>query len=88
MWETTLRAFLRFCQDARKLTSRNTGRFQAPRLFIVGNPSACRGLPALPARDVVLGRALHSVSAGSLWIAIGVSPLPSRLIATDYFPFP
>ena len=34
-----------------------------PRLFIVGNPSACRGLPALLARDVVLGRALHSVRA-------------------------
>src|SRR5438874_6899724 len=29
----------------------------------VGNPSACRGLPALPARDVVFGRALYSVSA-------------------------
>ncbi len=52
------------------------------------NPSACRGLPALPARDVVFARALHSASAGSLWIAIGVSPLPSRLIASDFVPFP
>ena len=25
LWETTLRAFLRFCQDGGKLTSRNTG---------------------------------------------------------------
>ena len=37
LWETMLRAFLRFCQDGGKFTSRNTGRSDEARLVIVGN---------------------------------------------------
>jgi hypothetical protein len=51
--KTTLRAFHDSWPVGRSLTSSNIARCWVTTMLDCRNPSACRGLPALPARDLV-----------------------------------